>query len=142
MSYFPPILKDPQLAIPQSDRNLILRAAYSAWFKKRTNLALYMAIIITWSIGMVLATVYLDHLTNNATLYAVLIWTTALPLYFGLNYLIFRLAFRVYIYKELHNRGHDICLTCGYILIDIPISNTKCPECGTPRSAPLKPAAD
>ena len=134
MSYFPSILSDPQLAITRSEKNLILGAASSAWFKKRTNLVIYITAIITWAITMALTTVYLERLANSATLYTVLLWTIALPLFiFGIHYFIFHFAFRKHLFNELRARGHDVCISCGYNLIDIPQQQAFCPECGKSR---------
>jgi hypothetical protein len=144
MSYFPPILSDPQLAISKRDQNRILGAASSAWFKKRSNTILYSAAIITLAISMAGATVLIGRLATNSTIYTVLLWTIAFPLYlFACHYLIFHLGFRPFLYQILRQEGHDICLKCGYILIDIPNATSKCPECGTERTPlPPKPIAE
>ena len=135
MSYFPSILSEPQLAISKEDKNLILGAASSSWFKKPLNLSLYLLAIISWVIFMVLATMYLEHLPQNTMLYTVLLWTLLLPLYIlGLHYLFFHFGFRPHLHKELRERGYDICLKCGYILIDLPASTNACPECATQRT--------
>lgn len=35
-----------------------------------------------------------------------------------------------FVYAELRNLGHDVCLRCGYLRIDIDAA-APCPECGT-----------
>lgn len=144
MSYFPAILYDPQLAISKRDKNLILKSASSAWFKKPLNLIIYMAAMITWAVFMASTRTLLNNFVPDTTIYTVMLWVVFFPLFLvGCHYLIFHVGFRPYLYRELRNRGHDICVKCGYILIDIPESNPKCPECGTPRSPlPSKPIAE
>jgi hypothetical protein len=136
MPYFPPILSDPQLGVSPKDRNLILGASSSAWFKRPLNLILYLIAIVSWAVFMAVATALLEKVGQNSMLYTVMLWVVCLPIFFlGLHYLIFHFGFRPYLYKELHDRGYDICLKCGYILIDIPAQTQTCPECGTHRTS-------
>ena len=134
MPYFPAILSDPHLAISKRDKRLILRSASSAWFKNPLNMILYMAAMITWAVFMGSATKLLNKIVPNTTIYSVMLWVIFFPLFIaGCHYLIFHIRFRPYLYRELRARGHNICPNCGYLLIDIPESNTPCPECGKPR---------
>ena len=135
MPYFPPILSDPKLKISKKEKNLILGAASSAWFKRPLNMILYLSAIIIWAVCIAVATELLEDITANSRSYSVMLWVVLLPIYFFfLHYLIFHFGFPPYLYRELHKRGQDICLDCGYILIDIPKSQPKCPECGIPRT--------
>lgn len=136
MSYFPSILSDPQLAISKQEKNLILGAASSEWMRNKRNLIFYAIAVIAWATCIVLVRVFLSNITPSSTLFAVLLWIFYFIIFFvGSHYLVFHIRFRPYLYQELRNRGYDICEKCGYILIDIPESSERCPECGTTRSA-------
>jgi len=141
MSYFPSILSDPQLAISKRERTRILGAASSAWFKVHAHLALYIFVTVVWIALMTVGTMLLEDVGRHSMMYSVLLWVVLLPIYlFGLHYLIFHYGFRPLLYRELHSRGYDVCLGCGYVLVDIPLSDpgsgsSKCPECATLRSA-------
>lgn len=137
MHYFPAILSDPQLGISKKDKNQILGAASSAWFKKKSNLAVYTLAIIIWVAAMTSTRLLLKQAGLSSVLYNAIIWAVLFPLLLvGCHYLIFHVRFRPHLYQALREAGHDICPKCGYILIDIPHSTNKCPECGSDR-APL-----
>lgn len=137
MPYFPAILSDPQLGISKKDQNLILGAASSAWLKNKRNLLLYFVVILGWAACIALGKYLINQTGTIPATYQTILWILSFILFLlGSHYLIFHLRFNTYLYKELRSRGHDICPKCGYILVDIPLSETNCPECGTPRSTP------
>lgn len=134
MPYFPSILSDPQLGISKKDQNLILGAASSVWLKKKRNLLLYASVVIAWAACIALGKYLINQAGTISGPYQILLWIASFIIFIlGSHYLIFHLRFRPNLYQELRNRGHDICPKCGYILIDIPTSTAKCPECGSNR---------
>lgn len=136
VSYFPAILSDPQLEISKKDQNLILGAASSEWMRNRRNILLYLAAIVIWAASVAVGRVLLDHIMPASKPIIITLWILSFILFIlGSHYLVFHIRFKPYLYQELRNRGHDICPKCGYILIDIPESSKKCPECGTQRTA-------
>jgi hypothetical protein len=43
-----------------------------------------------------------------------------------------RFGFPPCLFAELRDRGHDLCLRCGYDLSALPGDEITCPECGRP----------
>ncbi|MDF1810132.1 MAG: hypothetical protein P1U42_10600, partial [Phycisphaerales bacterium] len=144
MSYLTPILADPQLAIPKKEQYDIAGSVKAQWFNKPRNRLLYFASLIPLIIVLLSTTFFLARSGNRGLLITVLLWTVFSPTYIlTISYLFFITKIRPLVYKELHNRGHDICLKCSYKLIDLPQSQTACPECGTPRTPiPDNPKVD
>jgi hypothetical protein len=135
MPYFPSILKDPQLGISSKDQNLLLGEASSAWFKSRRNMVIHAASIALMACIMAVGSVLIKQSGLNTVLYTTLLWTLVFPLLLvGCHYLIFHIGFRPHLNRVLREAGHEVCPKCAYILIDLPDSVTKCPECSTSRS--------
>lgn len=136
MPYFPAILSDPELGISKKDQNLILGAASSAWLKNKGNIVLYVLALFIWATTIALTKLLLNRIGPISSIYTTLLWVgTFVTFILGSHYLIFHIRFKPYLFKALRDEGHDICLKCGYILFTLPDSETKCPECGTTRSA-------
>jgi len=137
MPYFPAILYDPQLGISKKDQNLILGAASSAWLRNKRNLLLYALAIIVWATSIAVGQALIQQSKAIQAPYPAILWVLSFIIFIlGSHYLVFHIRFRPYLYQALRQAGHDICPKCGYILMDIPTSQTACPECGSTRPPP------
>lgn len=133
----PKILKDPQFKLSRkSQRNLVHRAS-NEWFKQRLNIAIFAIFTVGWIAASVALPLIFYSQGLSSTTTSAIRWLVIYPLSFvTLSYLLYRFRYLKHIYQELRDLGHDICLTCGYTLINLPESETNCPECGTPRTKP------
>lgn len=143
MPIVPTILKDPQLNLSKKDRAAILKHATNLWFAKPSNMILYAGSTVFWVLLMIIATPVTRMLGINSALSTLIVWGGIYPSMFILTYwIIFNFNFLPHLYKELRTRQHDVCPKCGYILITLPDSETKCPECGTQREPLPNPVSE
>ena len=134
----PKILHDPQFNLSGMDRYKLMRRASRQWVKKPLNISLYMFVLVAWFMFMINAPYWIDSLVSNNATADMISWFVVQPLtLIVLFYLYFHCILMKYVYQELRDLGHDICLSCGYTLIDLSDSESKCPECGTPRTKPI-----
>jgi len=131
------ILKDPQFNLSPKDRRHLIRRATRQWLTKPLNIALYVFTLLGPMIAMRFVQKWLESQGLSNTIITVIQMAVLFPLMFlFIFYLIYRFRFLRLIYQELRDLGHDICPTCGYTLINLPKSETQCPECGTIRTKP------
>ena len=140
LSFLTPILSDPQLGISKHDQTLIAGTVKAQWLTEERSRVPFIIGFVVWAFLFMLSFVFFRHAGLLVMFTIVLVWGLG---QFGIAYLIIRFYFRPMLYRELHDRGYDICLRCSYVLIDLPAEHTSCPECGTART-PLadEPKAD
>lgn len=135
MSFFNPIMSDPQLAIPKRVQTDIARAVSQKLMGQGSKRYLFFMCFMLTGIILIGSTLYLLNAGNNATLYIILLWSIGLPIAGVIQaYIYLHFGYIPQLRRELHDRGYDICLNCSYVLTNLPNHQTDCPECGTQRT--------
>lgn len=144
MRFTPKILCDSRFNLSNRDKRLLVRRASNLWFKQPLNIAIYICFTIVWMGLMFFLPDLLEFLGLDTTVVSLIIWLVIYPLMFvAFYYFFYHFRLMKHIYHELRVLGLNVCSDCGYNLIELPESESKCPECGTTRSPlPTKPAAD
>jgi hypothetical protein len=134
VSLNPKILKDPQFNLTAKQRRLIMRRASNQWFKHPLNITIYISFCILWMLMMFFLPNAIKSLGASPTAVSLINWLVIYPLMFlAFYYIFFNFRLMKHIYHEIRKLGHDICPSCGYTLIELPDSESNCPECGTAR---------
>lgn len=132
----PKILHDPQFDLTPKQRRLIMRTASNQWFKQPLNITIYILFTFGWMGMMFFLPNALKALGLDPTAVSLINWLVIYPLMFvAFYYIFYHFRLMKHIYQELRTLGHDVCPKCGYTLVNLPDSESKCPECGTTRSA-------
>ena len=132
----PKILIDPQFELTGKDRRLLMRRASNQWFKQPLNITLYIVFTFGWMGLMFFLPNQLKAMGLDPAAVSLINWLVIYPLMFvAFYYIFYHFRLMKHIYHELRALGHDVCGDCGYTLIELPESETRCPECGTDREA-------
>ena len=118
--------------LTDEDVDGIMLAAWRRWAVGPTRLLLT-AFAVVAAIGVLMV---VDHLLRGYfgqvprgvnTVVNVLWWFGLLA---ATEYAVRRFSFPPCLFAELRDRGHDLCIRCGYDLAALPGDEITCPECG------------
>jgi hypothetical protein len=126
---------DPAIKLERRARWRLHRDAWKLWFKDPLNSTLYGAgLVFSILVFMILPDVMSGLLGNDSWYFSVGALIVYLVLLFVLMLIMRRFRFASCVYAELRKRGFDVCLRCGYLLVDLDDSVGHCPECGCSRT--------
>jgi len=145
MSWFWPNFINPDLGLSLHDRKAIHRAAWKLWWKDKRNVLVYSLLPASYLFLVLFADDLVDAVAaalgagsvTQRLLRAAAPAFWAVAIFVAGGAVLQRIRFAPCVYRATRDRGHDVCLGCGYWLRGLGSEAARCPECGTP----LEPCA-
>jgi predicted RNA-binding Zn-ribbon protein involved in translation (DUF1610 family) len=133
-SIFNPIMSDPQLGISKVNQLEIAKSAHER-SKKKPIYILFVLGFLLGGFSIVAAFVYAGMTNPNSVKVPVMVLLICFPINVVIQTFIFyRFLHLPSVKQELYHRGYDICLSCGYVLANVPDEQHYCPKCGIQRT--------
>ncbi len=136
------------LALQRPERKAVHGDAWRLWWANRWNLVIYLTLPTLYlaavpfasdAAGSLAALLRADATAQKAARAAGPFLLFVLCFVIG-GMILQRCRFAPCVYRALRQRGHDVCLKCGYWLRGLNENISRCPECGRQRET-IPPAA-
>ena len=135
MSLLKPQYFSRDIPMTPSQRRAINREATKCWWRRPRNAVLAAAFVLVWMFLSRWLIDYVDeHITRHGAYARIAVEFGLLGVYlFTLVTVVLRYDYAPLVRRVARQRGHDICLHCGYWLRGLPDDIARCPECGARR---------
>ncbi|MHC5022559.1 MAG: hypothetical protein ACYTGG_01430 [Planctomycetota bacterium] len=127
---------DRELSLTREEKRQVNKRAWKIWFQRRSNVAVYVAVLVPLNVLLNVVPWILRELTGRNEHWH---WPLALAVYMVLLIVavafLQRYRFGPSVRRAVRELGYDICLRCGYWLKGLDESIEMCPECGARRAS-------